>query len=60
MAGRLEDQRTRLLNEDAALAVDLVDDPEQRHHLAGREGKSAPGRVARPIRRANGGCGEHR
>ena len=31
-----EDQRARLLNEDAALAVDLVNDPEQRHHVAER------------------------
>jgi hypothetical protein len=55
-----EDQSVRLLNEDAALAVDLVDDPEQRHHLAERGWTSAPGRAASPINRAKGGCGEHR
>ena len=54
------DELAVLLNEDAALAVDLVDDPEQRHHLAGRDWTSAPGRAASPISRANGGCGEQR
>jgi hypothetical protein len=45
---------------NSTLAVDLVDDPEQRHHVAERDCTSAPGRAASPISRAKGGCGEHR